>query len=174
MRIELLTPGKDTLAPALADVLVDCVAGGSSVGFLDTVTHEEAAAWWRGALQDTGARTWVARRPDGRVVGVVRLVLVAFPNGRHRAEVAKLLVHREARGRGVAAALLAALEDEARRLGRTTLVLDTEVGNPAEGVYARRGWRPVGVIEDYATTPRGEMASTTFMVKHLVPVRSGT
>ncbi|CRK58413.1 GCN5-related N-acetyltransferase [Alloactinosynnema sp. L-07] len=146
----------------LADVLLDCVAGGASVGFLDTLTQAEAVAWWSGALAQPDTLTWVAR-DGGRVVGAVRLLLVANPNGTHRAEVAKLLVHRDARGRGCAGKLLDALEEAARELNRTLLILDTHTGSPAEGLYERRGWKRVGTVEDYATTPDGGLIATTFM-----------
>ena len=90
-----------------------------------------------------------------------------MPNGRHRGEVAKLLVHRRARGLGVAGQLLQALESEAARRGRTLLILDTESGSLAEGLYNRWGWQVVGRIDDFAYTPGGVLAPSTFMVKRL-------
>jgi hypothetical protein len=62
---------------------------------------------------------------------------------------------------------MAALEDAARALGRTLLVLDTETGSPAEAVYRRWGWEPVGVIDDYAADPGGTLRPTTVMAKRL-------
>jgi acetyltransferase len=62
---------------------------------------------------------------------------------------------------------MSALEDGARELGRTVLVLDTQTGSVAEGLYERWGWGRVGVIEDYALTPDGRLAPTTIMAKHL-------
>ncbi len=151
----------------LADVLVDCVAGGASVGFVAPFGHDEAQSWWRSALADPGTVTWVAREDSGRVVGVVRLVLAGQANGRHRAEVSKLLVHRDARGLGCAGLLMSAVEDGALSLGRTLLTLDTQTGSVAEGLYSRRGWKVVGVIDDYALTPDGRLAPTTLMAKQL-------
>jgi GNAT superfamily N-acetyltransferase len=151
----------------LADVLVDCVAGGASVGFVTPFGHDEARQWWREALRDPYGLTWVAIQDDGRIVGVVRLMLATQPNGTHRAEVSKLLVHRDARGQGCAAQLMSAVEEGARELGRSVLTLDTQTGSPAEGLYERRGWRRVGVIDDYATTPDGQLAPTTIMAKRL-------
>jgi GNAT superfamily N-acetyltransferase len=166
MRVEQLVE-IDGVEDALADVLVDCVAGGASVGFLAPLDRGEARRWWRAALRDPDGLTWVARRDDGRIVGVVRLVLSTEHNGRHRAEVAKLLVHRDARGQGCASLLMSAVEDGARRLGRNVLVLDTQTGSPAEGHYEHWGWQRVGVIDDYALTPDGRLAPTTIMAKHL-------
>ncbi|MDT4989578.1 MAG: hypothetical protein QOI74_3672 [Micromonosporaceae bacterium] len=168
MRIDLLTSDQAAAAHVgLADVLLDCVADGASIGFLATLSVEEARAWWRAALAQPDTLTWSAREEDGRIVGTVRLVLATLPNGRHRADVAKLLVHRGARGRGCASALLSALEDAAREIGRSVLVLDTRTGSPAEQLYQRRGWRPVGVIGDYAADPDGRLAPTTIMTKRL-------
>jgi GNAT superfamily N-acetyltransferase len=151
----------------LADVLVDCVAGGASVGFVGTLGPDEAQRWWRDALRDPHGVTWIACQDDGRVVGVVRLMLATQPNGGHRAEVSKLLVHRDARGQGVAGRLMSAVEVGARELGRHVLTLDTQTGSVAESLYERLGWQRVGVIEDYATTPDGRLAPTTIMAKHL-------
>jgi GNAT superfamily N-acetyltransferase len=168
VRIDLLGAGQaSTVEAGLAEVLLDCVAGGASVGFLAALTRDEALAWWRAALPDPHTLTWVARDDDGRVLGTVRLALATQPNGTHRGEVAKLLVHRDGRGRGCAKALMSALEDGARRLGRTVLVLDTQTGSLAEGLYERWGWQRVGVIGDYAATPDGRPAPTTIMTKRV-------
>ena len=151
----------------LAEVLVDCVRGGANVGFLESLTVEEAQTWWRSVLFASNALTFVARDEEGQVVGCVRLRLAMMPNGRHRADVSKVLVHRRARGAGIASALLDSAESEAARQGRTLLVLDTETGSGAQSLYAGLGWRVVGIIEDYAASPDGVPAPTTVMVKHL-------
>lgn len=167
--VELLhAPTDDDLA-ALADVLVDCVDGGASVNFLRPLDVDEARAWWRGALADPHALTWVARDPSGTVVGCVRLALAQQPNGRHRGEVGKMLVARSARGRGAARALLASLESWAAEHGRHRLVLDTEAGSDAEAVYARLGWTRVGTIPDYALTADGDLCGSTVFTKSLLP-----
>lgn len=169
MRIELLVSAQpDEVAVGCADVLVDCVAGGASVGFLDPLDRAEARAWWRRTLADPLALTWVARDDGtGRIVGTVRLILAGLPNATHRAEVSKLLVHRSQRGRGTGGALMSTVEEAARELGRTTLILDTQTGSPAEGLYERRGWERVGVVEDHALTPDGKLAPTTILTKRL-------
>lgn len=152
--------------PGLADLLVDAVDGGASVGFLAGLTTDEALAFWRGALD--GPLTWAARlEPAGPVVGVVQLHPAKLPNGRHRGEVAKLLVHRSARGRGVATALMAHLEQEALARGRWLLLLDTETGSAAQALYQRLGWEVVGVLDDHAVRPEGGLAPTTFLFKRL-------
>jgi hypothetical protein len=48
MRIDLLDAGQAASAEAgLAELLIDCVAGGASVGFLASLGQDEAQAWWR-------------------------------------------------------------------------------------------------------------------------------
>lgn len=164
----LTTPVPARVEGELAEVLVDCVAGGASVGFPVPPTPAQARAWWRAALAGDDALTWVAV-VGGRVRGTVRLLPAAQTNGAHRAEVAKLLVHRDARGLGLARALLAALEAEALRRGRWLLVLDTETGSSAEDLYAHLGWTRAGVIGDYALLADGGTASTTVFSKRLSP-----
>ncbi|GAA3879852.1 GNAT family N-acetyltransferase [Saccharothrix violaceirubra] len=154
-------------ADELADLLLTVVAGGSSVGFLATLTHAEAVTWWRGlaAPLANGALTlWVARA-EGRIVGTVQLRHGTMPNGTHRAEVAKLMVAPSARGWGVGRRLLDTAERGAARLGRTLLVLDTETGSPAENLYRSAGWTEVGRIPDFAADPGGALRPTTLFYK---------
>jgi acetyltransferase len=164
--VRRLATADDVEVGQLAEVLADCVAGGASVGFVGTLGLDEARRWWREALRDPHAATWVGQ-DDGRIVAVVRLVLATQPNGTHRAEVVKLLVHRDARGQGWAGRLMSAVEDGARQLGRRVLMLDTQTGSVAEGLYERRGWQRIGVIDDFAATPDGTLAPTTIFAKHL-------
>lgn len=168
MRVERLTAVETPEdLDALAEVLTDCVAGGASLGFVSPFSHHDARQWWRAALREPHSMTWVARDEDDRLVGAVRLLLATQPNGQHRAEVSKLLVHRDARKQGCAAMLMIALEGGARELGRTVLTLDTQTGSLAEELYDRWGWHRVGVIHNYAATPDGELAPTTIMAKYL-------
>lgn len=152
----------------LAVLLKACVDGGASVNFVRPVELAVAKAWWDKALEDPDAVTLVAREGE-HIVGVVRLLPAMQPNGPHRAEVSKLLVHPDVRGRGIAEALMRRLDEVAGELGRTTLVLDTETGCQAERLYARWGWETVGVIPDFALTTDGQLGSTTVMTKRLQP-----
>ena len=153
-------------ASALAPVLIDTVASGASVGWIEPPTPDEAILWWSALFADPDAQTWVAR-DGGRALGTITLVRAAKRNGPHRAEVIKLMVHRDARGRGIAPALMAALEAHAAANGLTLLVLDTETGSLAESLYARWGWQTVGGIPDYAVAPSGVLGGTTIMYKRL-------
>ena len=153
----------------LADVLADCVAGGASVSYLAPFSHEQARAAFEGfaAEVEQGGRLLLAALADGRPVGTVQVVLALQPNQPHRADVAKLLVHRSARNRGIAQLLMERAEAEARTEGRTLLVLDTVTGDPAERLYTRLGWTKVGVIPGYALYPDGWPCDTTVFWKRI-------
>ncbi|MBZ4417771.1 GNAT family N-acetyltransferase [Myxococcus sp. RHSTA-1-4] len=158
------------LVEQLADVLIDCVEGGASVSFMLPLPREKAVAFWRGVADGVsrGERVLiVAEDGEGQVVGTVQLVMKMPDNQPHRGDVAKMLVHRKARRRGIAQRLLAAIDDEARKEGKTVLVLDAVTGGDAERLYERAGWQRVGVIPKYALMPTGEFCSTTYFFKHL-------
>ncbi|MCS3804565.1 GNAT superfamily N-acetyltransferase [Chromobacterium alkanivorans] len=164
------------MAPALAAgdysrlsaLLADCVAGGASVGFLAPLPEAEAAAYWAqvDSLLGAGLQLWLAEE-DGALLGCVQLAPCQRGNGRHRAEVQKLLVHSACRGRGVARRLMAALEDHAHKQGIRLLVLDTEAGSGAEAVYRKLGWSKSGEIPDYAASPDGRLHPTAYYFKRL-------
>jgi ribosomal protein S18 acetylase RimI-like enzyme len=157
-------------ARALAEVLIDCVEGGASVGFLLPLRLDRAVVLWREMLEGAarGERiVLVAEEHDtGAVVGTVQVVLTAPENQPHRGEVAKMLVHRRARGRGVGEALMRAAESAALDAGKTLLVLDT-ASEGAERLYHRLGWHRVGVIPHYALWPHGGFVDTTIFYKDL-------
>ena len=155
---------------ALAEVLVDCVAGGASVSFMWPLAHDKAVAFWRGTVESAarGERVvLVAEDTRGQVLGTAQVILALPENQPHRGEIAKVLVRRSARRRGIGERLMAAIEDEARRQGKTVLVLDTVTGGAAERLYARAGWQRVGVVPNYALMPSGEPCGTTFFFKQL-------
>ena len=153
----------------LAAVLADCVAGGASVSYMAPFSHEQARsafeAW--AAEVDQGGRVVIAAFGDGNLVGTVQVVLALPPNQPHRAEIAKLLVHRSARKRGLAQRLMEHAESEARAEGKTLLVLDAVTDGDAARLYARLGWTTVGVIPGYALYPDGRPCDTTVFWKAL-------
>ncbi|MER5182286.1 GNAT family N-acetyltransferase [Streptomyces sp. NPDC002896] len=156
-------------ADALGDLLSDVVAGGSSLGFLAPFDPAAAAEWWRSlvpAVADDRLAVWTARDGD-RVIGTVSVAFVDKPNGRHRAEINKLMVHRAARGQGLGRTLLTTAEREAAAAGVTLLILDTETASPAELLYRAAGWTQAGVIPDFATDPAGTLHPTTLFYKHV-------
>jgi acetyltransferase len=161
--------GDDTalLAP-LGDLLVDAVHSGASIGFLAPLAPATARRYWDEvyASLDDGRLLWVAESA-GRVVGTVQIGLCDKDNGRHRAEVQKLLVHTGARGRGIATLLMQAVEAEARRQGRSLLFLDTLRASAAEEVYRHLGWQRAGEIPDYAAAPDGKIFPTVLYYKQL-------
>lgn len=156
--------------PALADILLDCVAGGASVSFMWPMSRETALGFWRGVTADVargGRVLLVAEDEAGVPLGTVQLLLSVPENQPHRAEIAKMLVHRRARRMGVGAALMRAAEAVAREHRRTILVLDTATGGEAERLYRRLGWVEVGVVPHYALMPDGASCPTTFFYRDL-------
>jgi GNAT superfamily N-acetyltransferase len=160
---------RDYIEP-LADLLVDCVEGGASVSFMWPLSREKAIAFWRGVAEgvERGERVLlVAEDQEIGVVGTVQLITAQPENQPHRADVAKMLVCRRARRRGIAQRLMAALDVAALGAGKSVLVLDTVTGGDAERLYERTGWQRVGIVPDYALMPDGRFCGTTFYCKHL-------
>ncbi|MFI9208275.1 GNAT family N-acetyltransferase [Streptomyces sp. NPDC053253] len=170
--IEKLSPEAvrtHTLA-GLAELLVDAVDGGASVGFLAPLETARAAAWWSGVAEEAAAGVrdvWAAHAPDGSFSGVVTLVRTGTDNGRHRGEIARLLVRGTARGRGLGRRLLATAEAHAAATGLRLLVLDTQTDSPAERLYRGAGWTAAGTIPDFAADPAGTLRATTLYYKHV-------
>ena len=154
---------------ALSDVLIDCVESGASVSFMLPMTRGKALTYWRDVAA-SAARceriVLVAYDAAETIIGTVQVVFAQPENQPHRADVAKMLVHRRGRRRGVGAALLVAAERHALRSGKTLLVLDT-ASPDAERLYVRQGWQPVGRIPDYALMPDGAPCATAVYYKSL-------
>jgi GNAT superfamily N-acetyltransferase len=145
------------------------VHGGASVSFMAPLPQAKALAFWQGVAAGVarGERVLLVADDQTGIVGTVQVVLDQPDNQPHRADIAKMLVHRRARRQGIAAQLLAAAEAAARAAGKTVLVLDTVTGGDAERLYARCGWQRVGEIPNYALMPDGALCSTTYFHKQL-------
>jgi len=152
----------------LAELLIDCVAGGASVSFMHPLSAEKAAAFWTRVAEEVaaGGRALFVAEDEQGIVGTVQLVLDLPENQPHRADLSKMLVHRRARQRGLGAALMGAAEAFARDAGRSLLVLDT-ASPEAERLYARLGWQLCGVIPRYALLPTGEPCATKYFYRDL-------
>jgi GNAT superfamily N-acetyltransferase len=169
VRIHRLRSFDERVLGELTEVLIDCVEGGASVSFMLPMSREKAGDYWRGVAQsaERGERAvLVALDSAGRIVGTVQLILDLPENQPHRGDLAKMLVHRQARREGVGAALLAAAEACAREEDRSLLVLDTASAEAAR-LYERHGWQRVGLVPGYALYPDGRPCATTFYFKSL-------
>lgn len=153
----------------LGDVLIDCVEGGASVSFMLPMTRAKADAFWRNVAASVarGERIVLAAEDaTGTIIGTATVILQQPENQPHRGDIAKMLVHRQARKQGVGAALLVAAEERAIKAGKTLLVLDTASAD-AERLYERQGWQRCGVIPDYALLPDGPPCATIIFYKFL-------
>jgi GNAT superfamily N-acetyltransferase len=156
-RIERIArPASDTDIRGLALLLVDAVESGAAVSFVLPLAAERAEAWWRTTLENAHPKAvFLVARDDDGIVGTVQLQPAWAPNQPHRAEVAKMIVHRRARRAGLGARLMEAVEAAARASGFTLLTLDAKRGGAPERLYRRMGWTYVGAIPRYAVDPDG-------------------
>jgi GNAT superfamily N-acetyltransferase len=160
--------GRESLG-ALAEVLIDCVEGGASVSFMAPFSRPAAEKFFDKILHEveSGNRILLAAYAGAKLVGTVQVLTALPPNQPHRAEIAKLLVLRSARGQGVATLLMQCAEERAKAANKTLLVLDTATGGDAERLYERLGWTKVGIIPKYALYPDGRWCDTTIFWKEL-------
>ena len=152
----------DDLLPALAELLAEAVNGGASLGFLPPARPSESRSYWlslRGELR-AGSRLLFGAWVSDRLVGTGQLALPRWPNGRHRAEVNKVIVASALQGRGVGRALLHGVHEAARQHGRSLLPLNTRRGDRAERFYRGLGYQEAGVIPGYSLGPDGEGTTT--------------
>lgn len=158
------------LLASLGELLRDCVADGANINFILPLSIEEALEFWRGLLPalESGHRHLYIAETEKRIAGTVQLDLIKMPNQAHRCEVAKLMVHPDFRGRGIARALMARHEEDARAFGRTLITLDTKTGSEAETLYTSLGFQTAGQIPGFAREPdRDVLIATTYMYKNL-------
>jgi len=167
--IRRLEAVSDAQRRELAELLVDCVDGGASVSFMHPLPLAKAEAFWQrvGEGVARGERALLVAEDADGIVGTVQLVVDQPDNQPHRADLAKMLVHRRARRRGLGAALMRAAEQLGRDCGKSLLVLDTVTGGDAERLYAQLGWQRCGVIPGYALWPRGGLCATTYFYREL-------
>ncbi len=155
--------------PALAAVLMDCVDGNASVSFMSPLLRTEAELFFADVLREVekGNRILLAAFTGTDLVGTVQIVTKMPPNQPHRADVAKLLVSRAARGQGIATLLMKEVEETARSEGKSLLVLDTCAGGVADRMYQRMGWTRAGEIPKYALYPDGAWCDTAIFWKRI-------
>ncbi|HKW12551.1 MAG TPA: GNAT family N-acetyltransferase [Gemmatimonadaceae bacterium] len=166
--IERVVAASDDLIEGLTEVLLDAVDSNAGISFMSDVTPAQATAWWRTKLSEASSHTvFLVARDEQGVVGTVQLQPAWPPNQPHRADVAKLMVHRRARGRGIARALMHALERHAREQQFTLLLLDTCKDSAAERLYASMGWTRVGEVPEFALNPDGSWCDTVFFYKRV-------
>ena len=168
--IERLAELSDEHVQGLCDVLLDCVEGGASVGFVFPFTRDRAVEFWTRVAQGVaaGKRALLVAWDELGICGTVQLTLDLPENQPHRADLVKMLVHRRARRRGLGSNLMQAAESMARECGKTLLVLDAVTDGDAARLYERLDWVRVGDIPNYALMPNGSPCSTTCYYRSLL------
>ena len=169
MSLERLHAADPALLDALTTLLVDTVAAGASIGWVNAPSAAAARQFWEGVLASAARgerQLWVVRE-GGAVLAAAQLVTAGPENGALRAEVCKVMTHPSARRRGLARQLMQQLEAEARTLGKRLLVLDTNTDSPAQRLYEQLGWTLCGVMPDYAIQADGRLGATSWMFKRL-------
>ena len=182
LRSRASTPGESSLIVTIlgatqirdalddfVELLADAVDDGASLGFLSPLTTECARAFWDAIADDVdaGTRVVIAAIENNRIIGTAQLDCETLPNGRHRAEVQKVIVHRSSRQRGIGSTLMREIESAAEARDRTLLVLDTGRGGVAEGMYERIGYKRAGSIPGYAADPSGRLVDSVIYYKTL-------
>ncbi len=157
--------------PSLAELLVDAVDGGASMGFMSPFTLEQSMAFWDGVVTAVDAgNTALLVAVDGETIeGSVQVKFVPMANQQHRVDISKLIVHRRARGKGISTRLMREADEVTRSAGRYLMVLDTATGSLADSIYPHLGWQQCGIIPSYALNPDGSLADATFYWKDLRP-----
>ena len=163
----------ETQIGQLADVLIDIVEGGASIGFMHPLSRERALEFWQNVSRTLDKRALLVAEDEKGICGTVQLVFAEQQNQPHRADVSKMIVHRRARGHGIATALMRELENVAREHGKTLMVLDT-ADKTAEHVYERTGWTRLGAIPNYALMPDGAPCDTVVFYRDLSAPASET
>ena len=170
MNIERLDANQArALVPHLTALLREVVNAGGTVGFMPPVSSDEATAYWLDVVRalEGPLRVLLVARDGPEMVGTTQLDLCGRSNGLHRAEVMKVMVHPSRQSQGIGAQLMRAIELEAAREGRTTLVLDTREGEPSERLYDKAGFIKAGSIPNYARSADGSLHTTVYMYKLL-------
>lgn len=172
MTVARLSPSDiDEHLEDLCRVLVDCVAGGAAISFMAPLDHDTAVRFWVDDIKpaiETWDRHLFGAFDEGHLIGSVQLLVNMPPNQPHRAEIAKMIVHPDRRGRGLGKALMRAALASAKDAGKTLVTLDTRTGDVAESLYKSIGFEKTGVVPDFAFDPDGQARhSTTFMYKYL-------
>ena len=162
----------ESAIPRLSEILAGCVAEGAGVSFLPPLAPDTARGFWRETARDvaSGKKILLAGWVGGVLAGTVTLSVNMPQNQPHRAEVAKLLVDPSIRRTGLARRLMARLEQEAMRVGRPLLMLDTRAGDRAEALYRSMGWTALGRVPGHALSKDGLFEDTAFFWKHLSPL----
>ena len=171
MITRLTEAGFDTALDDLSGILHGCVHTGASIGFVLPFSTNDARSYWQSTVRpdlQAGALDLFVAYDGGQIRGTVQLIPARMPNQPHRADVAKLLVHPDARRRGLGRSLMMALLARAEETGKTLLVLDTRSSDPSRGLYQTLGFEIAGEVPNFCRNPfENRFEPTTYMFRQL-------
>jgi ribosomal protein S18 acetylase RimI-like enzyme len=162
--IELKEFTSETLEE-LSLLLMDVVNLGASVGFLAPLSLEDAKEFWSKVLSDEVIL--FVGKVDGKIIGTIQLHLCMKQNGKHRAEIAKLLVQPNVRRMGIGKALMETAERRAVEEKRSIIILDTRAGEVSNLLYKSKGYIEAGRIPKYAESTEGGLHDTVIYYKNI-------
>jgi GNAT superfamily N-acetyltransferase len=149
----------------LAEILCASVDDGASVSFLPPLAPEAARSFWKRVAADVAAnqRILLAAWSDAQLVGTVMLAFSPHQNRPHCADVQMLLVHPDARRRGIARSLLLRLQQEAHGAARTLLTVHLRADDTAQSLYRSLGWQEAGRIPRHTLKADGTLSDTVIL-----------
>ncbi len=159
----------ERLAPALARLHLEAHDDGMALGLLGPQDADALADAYRVLVStlDELPRILLVAELDGTVLGMAQIAPSDAQNAAHRAEVQRVAVAAEARGKGVGRELMLGVERVARARGLTLLWLTTHDGTAAARFYEALGYSRLGVMPNYSRRPDGELASGAFYYRTL-------
>ncbi|WP_423798540.1 GNAT family N-acetyltransferase [Neobacillus sp. SAB-20_R2A] len=147
----------------LSALLIQVVEDGASIGFLPPLEENVARKYWESVLNPE-VILFVAKI-NNIIAGSVQLHLCSKQNGKHRAEIAKLMTHPHYRRNGIGRLLMEKAHETAKQMGRTLIVLDTREGDPSNRLYTSFGYIQAGRIPKYALSENGNLDATIIYYK---------
>lgn len=148
-----------------SELLKHVVDDGASIGFLRPLDLSVSKSYWQNVLSPDVIL--LAAKINNRVVGTAQLHLCTKENGKHRAEIAKVMTHPSYQKKGIGRALMQMAEQRAKQEGRSLLILDTREGDPSNHLYTSLGFIQAGRIPGYTKSEKGELEATILYYKEL-------
>ncbi|KAK4192730.1 hypothetical protein QBC35DRAFT_200789 [Podospora australis] len=169
------------LTPYIAALHASCITLDRMPGpFLPPLTNEKLLPWWKERIAECNRNARVivlllpetppGKKPVGTDLrGLAMVEFSEVETGSFRGRIDALLVDRRFRRQGGAKALVAALEYESAKKGRSLLLADAETGSAAENAFHKFGYVEIGKVPHFTRvsgTPNKK--GSTFFYKEII------